>query len=339
MPWPGRKRPGVGMQVVLKRIDGTTRKNLLRHSFHFQVPPLDEFGFDATHSFNDYSTITRGIFDRDAGRDLKTYQFSTLVVDHDAHYAVWTGDWARAHIGGPRPHTRDLPNGMQVDEFGLIDTRIHVGHGGGSRHGPGGGHGHVGGGRRPRERHQVPHLPNVTEELEALLNAGTPFRLIAWDKALWDKADADLAVTLRSLSMRERAGEPDARYYDLGFTQHREPQTRRRGYGRAKAKLPAVVRIHDDGRASEVISQGDPIEHNNRDVIGTKNHPATLRKLAKHFYNSHSAWKVIAKRNGIKNFGGDDGLDKLVKRGRKFRRLTIPKRSSDDHANDYKAGV
>lgn len=280
MVTPGHRHRTSGIEVVLRRVPGVTRRKLLRRSYHFQVAPLDEFGWEQAYNWVDYETLRKGQMTRDGGRQLKTVTFSSLVVDHNPQWAVWAG---------------------------------------GRRHSI----------RRDLEA-EAPNPLQVARQLEKLLEAGTPIRLIARNRALYDRPEIDMPATLRSVNVRERAGEVDARYFDLSFVEWREPQLRRRGYGKKRShELPAVVRIGVDGVVREVEVEGDRVKKGERHKIGKKGKPATLRKLAKHFYGEQSGWHAIARKNGIKNFGPEQGLDELHRRGRKHRRLTIPRRGHD----------
>lgn len=206
----------------------------------------------------------------------------------------------------------------------------------------------VGGKKRGRKRNErapggnAPNIIQVGDYLEKLLDGGTAMRLVVWNRALYEKAEIDMAVTLRSVSFREQGGEPDARYFDLAFSQYREPRMKRRGYGKdSRRDLPAHVIIQRNGTA-EVQERGkDGVK--NPEVIGTGGNPATLRRLAKVFYGAHGMWRTIAKVNGITNYGPDENLAGLAKRGRAKARLVIPEakdqqESQHDHGGKHDTG-
>ena len=169
----------------------------------------------------------------------------------------------------------------------------------------------------------------VAKRLDALVQRGTPMLLIVKNPRLYSEPDLQLIVTLRSANLRERAGEPDARYFDLGFTEYRAPKITRKAYGE-RHELPAQVVITRNGVAIEVERDNKRLPKKQRHRIGTEARPATLRKLAKHYYGTPKEWKRIAKRNNIaKNISGDDSLEKLYnRRKRKGQpvRLNIPNR-------------
>jgi uncharacterized membrane-anchored protein len=165
--------------------------------------------------------------------------------------------------------------------------------------------------------------------------------LVVTNPDLYQQPDLRMLVTLRSASLRERAGEPDARYFDLSFTEYRVARISRQQYGQ-RHQLPAQVVINKDGVAREMtLIKGKWYTDPGREVggkrivqhtIGSKERPATLRKLAKHYYGTPKEWKRIAKRNDIaKDISGDDSLEKLYERRKRKNqqvRLNIPARQS-----------
>lgn len=169
----------------------------------------------------------------------------------------------------------------------------------------------------------------MAKRLDTLVMRGTPMLLIVRNEILYSKPDVQMIVTLRSANLRERAGEPDARYFDLGFTEYRVPKISRKNYGE-RHELPAQVVITKKGVAIEVERDDKRLPKKQRHRIGTDKSPATLRKLAKHYYGTPKEWKRIAKRNNIaKHISGDDSLEKLYdRRKRKGQpvRLNIPNR-------------
>lgn len=172
----------------------------------------------------------------------------------------------------------------------------------------------------------------VADRLDNLVSQGTPMLLVVTNPDLYQQPDVRMIVTLRSASLRERAGEPDARYFDLSFTEYRVPKVARRSYGK-RHELPSRVRINKDGVAHELVrlkngkwysDAGDKYKSQHH-TIGSQKDPATLRKLAKHFYGTPKEWKRIAKRNDIaKDISGDESLEKLYKRRkRKNQRVEL----------------
>ena len=172
---------------------------------------------------------------------------------------------------------------------------------------------------------KAPNPQKVADELQRIESRLTPVMLIVWNKALYAQPDIRMPVTIRSLSVRERAGEPDTRYFDFQFVEFRRPKLRRRGYAGhpRKRDLPAVVQVDKYGVATEANYSDGGVGPGA--TIGTRKNPATLRMLAKYWYGQPSEWKRIAAKNGLKNWGGSEPLDKLGRGGRAYRNLTIPK--------------
>jgi hypothetical protein len=288
------------LSVKLDKIDGLTLRNTLPKPFYFQFSPLEEFGWDVTHGWQDYETISGGQFTREGGRELRTLSLNTMVLDYDPPWAnpiiTPAAPALRQAQGDGGPTIGNNSYSMRVDEDGEVVTPL-----------------------------------SVAQELQRIVQRGTPIQLTIENPTLEMEPELDMAVTLRSLSIREKGGEPDARYFDMSFTEYRSPSIRRKGYGRARHKLPATVVVKESGICFEIIRQGKRIPEKNRHKIGTQAQPATLRKLSKHFYGNQKNWRKIAKANGVKNFGPDDGLDKLFERTRKKRKkqplkLQIPEK-------------
>lgn len=172
----------------------------------------------------------------------------------------------------------------------------------------------------------------VADDLDELLLAATPLRLIVWNKGLDDRADINWVVTFRTFSPRERGGEPDSRYFDFSFVEHRGSKLRRRGYSGSNRghDLPMAVRVDRQGIAVEQVDdttskEGDDDGNDQTGhTIGSASSPATLRDLAQHFYGESNHWREIAAYNGITGLGPDETLEHLDKRGRKARIITIP---------------
>lgn len=249
-----------GMRVILAPIKGLTSRKIMLggdgkpRSFRFQCPPTESFTRSLAYAHADYETIREGMHSRPQGKQLEVIRFQTLIVDWDAQFAVW-------------PNTtkfdRDFGSGPSVtrDEFW--------------------------------------NLLNMTEQLEEIMDSGTPVRLYAGQPMLWEGGggesgwDVNMPVTLRSIGIEERAGEPDARYLDVEFTEYRSLKLNRRRLGkkakptRATAKRPAVVEIYPDSRAFEVGTE-------KRIATSGK---ATLAFLAKHYFGDPSAAKYIYKAN------------------------------------------
>lgn len=276
--------PGSGLQVVLKRVPGLTKRGLLQEDYYFQNAPLEEFGWDSTANFIDYEVVRHGQMTREeGGRALRAVSFQSLVVDYNPPWAVQAA---------------------------------------GNHH-----HGYDEGVRSPNPR-------RVAAELDNILLAHTPFRLIVWNKGLEPRAEINWVVTFRTFSPRERAGELDSRYFDFSFTEFRTPRLRRKGAtgGSRGHDLPATVVVDKEGIAREFVDdtadreddEGEDEGPEKIHQIGGAGNPANLRQLAVHFYGESNRWREIAAYNGITNLGPEEPLTHLDRRGRPQRVLTIP---------------
>lgn len=132
----------------------------------------------------------------------------------------------------------------------------------------------------------------IGHTLEKLGDGLRPFLLSIRNRPLWGGAfDVRIIATLRSLSVEERAGEPDARYHDVSFKQHNESGLA----SKVRKKVTVPVR--------HKLARGD-----------------TPSRLAKRFYGSNAKWRELLKANGIKGLQADSDL---LAWGRRTGRKTI----------------
>ena len=99
---------------------------------------------------------------------------------------------------------------------------------------------------RPAENWNPKHTSQVLDEI---MREETPVRMVAWHpgyagaknkKGRRPTVEINMPVTIRSTGREERAGEGDARYFDISFTQWRDPiQNRRR-----RSRFPRRIRLH-----------------------------------------------------------------------------------------------
>jgi nucleoid-associated protein YgaU len=137
----------------------------------------------------------------------------------------------------------------------------------------------------------------VINTLRKILRKRAVFDLLVTRKPGADFAEFADFASIRRLAVTVKRGEPDTRYFQIDFAQHRRISSRRRRHGRT-ANLPTTATLDAND---------------------------TLRSLALHYYGSESRWRLIAEANGIKQWGG---ADPLVKMGR-FKvgdRIKIPDR-------------
>lgn len=137
----------------------------------------------------------------------------------------------------------------------------------------------------------------VLRTLRKILHKRAVFDLIVIRKPSPDFSEFSGFASLRRLSIVVKRGEPDTRYISMDLSQHRRISSRRRRHGKG-ADLPTTA----------LLTNGD-----------------TLRSLALHYYGTGSLWKLIARANGIKNWGSEDPLVKMG-RYKPGDRIVIPER-------------
>lgn len=163
----------------------------------------------------------------------------------------------------------------------------------------------------------IPNPIEISEQLVKISEQGSPFLFTAGQPRLWGRYDIlDLPMTLRTIEVDERAGEIDARYLDVSFVEHRTPDMlTSKSKGKAKKrhsdKLPTWVQVNENGSARDRNGHRFPS-------------PATLHKLARHFYGSASRWTLIAKRNGMRDYAPTRSLGEWARTHRGRDKLQIP---------------
>jgi hypothetical protein len=173
-------------------------------------------------------------------------------------------------------------------------------------------------------------LKDTTNRLKRLCLSGTPFQLIATHvhhpqkaKNLHKHAEWFGNVTLRQFTVTEKAGEGDARYLNVAFTEYREATQPKKGKGRpGSAAPPTKVKLYWDGHATD--------EKGNR-LANPPQRPVTLAFLAKHFYKKPELAHRLGQANKLGNWGANDPLInhprwKHLKRN-KFHIIKIPRKS------------
>lgn len=85
-----------GLAVVLARIPGLTRKDVLKTKYTFTVPPLNSFSRTRSHSHQEYDTIGAGQFSRPGGKELVSIQFETMAIAYRPQWGLVPvdSDWA-----------------------------------------------------------------------------------------------------------------------------------------------------------------------------------------------------------------------------------------------------
>lgn len=160
-------------------------------------------------------------------------------------------------------------------------------------------------------------IEQLTKQLIKLCESCEPFLLTVahslpphgydtWGKTLAGP-ELQMLATLRTLKVSEKAGEGDARYVNVSFTEYREPFADEDATGKTHHKhykhdWPKTVLLFYDGAARDKKTH---------EMIGFPPlNPVTLNRLAKHYYHHPNLWTHIAKFKGnhIKNWGPNDQL-------------------------------
>jgi hypothetical protein len=138
--------------------------------------------------------------------------------------------------------------------------------------------------------------------LDRIGQAQAVFWLTARNPGYRDGHDVNMAAYLTDLNSEIRAGEPDARYVTVGFTEFKDSSLKTRlrpGAGGKGSKLPVTLRC-------------DQLPSNRN----------TLYELSAYYYGTHAEWRRISKRNNL-HVHPSYNLHKLGS-----RKITIPKRPS-----------
>jgi hypothetical protein len=143
-------------------------------------------------------------------------------------------------------------------------------------------------------------------ELRQIMNSGTPFRLVVKQAGLWGHME-DLAMdaTLRSVHFEQRAGEVDARYTTLQFTEWRDLNITRKRKG------------HRNGGHTKLPTRYTIQRSSNK----------TLRDLSKHYYGETKHWRAIVHANRIlrkHNWSPSKPLGEIRKNHPHIKTLLIP---------------
>lgn len=136
----------------------------------------------------------------------------------------------------------------------------------------------------------------VVGALEKIAFAGTPIQLSYGQPSLWGTWDFDEHVTLRNVTSEEKAGEVDARYISLEFTEYRSLKLSTQSYGSGAKNSGPKANESKTPTTIQVTSKGSTLD------TGDQNHKfgdddMTLSKVSKHFYGTTHDWDLIAKAN------------------------------------------
>ena len=86
-PMEGIEQSGTGLKVVLKRINGLTKKGILPSPFYFQIPP-ESFRHGYGHSHSDYEPLRGGQRSRPGSAQLATVSFRSMFIDYTPYWSL-----------------------------------------------------------------------------------------------------------------------------------------------------------------------------------------------------------------------------------------------------------
>lgn len=277
-----------GTRITLRKHASLTKKGLLDHAFQFPAPPLDEFTRNLVYNWNDYDTIGQGQFSRPSSMQLQTIQFTSIIVADEDGYVY---PWA---FYNPQ-NTRGWDTAEVVRELGSI------------------------------LRSATPFYL-IAEEARFKANTSGSAQGISYDFGTTPLIR--MLATLRTVTSTDRAGEPDARYVTVGFTEFRSADAEQRSAGGAGA---------GSGSGTNSAGKGGPGSSKLPTTIGLKafkdgpKPPASdLAGLATFYYGSASQWTQIKGANPwLGNVTASHDLsdwntNELKSAGKANRRLTLP---------------
>lgn len=160
------------------------------------------------------------------------------------------------------------------------------------------------------------NIPGAIALLDRIWQAGYPFALLVTN-SYNTTPELQMDAVLESWSRTENAGEGDARYLDLTFTQFREPVI----HTTARGEWPQKIIIKPNGDWYIQGQKPFPIVHQNAQ------NPASLAEFASWTYGKPSLWRHIAaaQKPPILNWGSGTSLFSPHTRFARGGTLTIPK--------------
>lgn len=133
-------------------------------------------------------------------------------------------------------------------------------------------------------------------ELRSILERPAPFRLVIGQPALWGPRPlVNTVAVFTRIEPEQRGGEVGTEYTSVEFMEWPGEQLERK-------RRPGA---HHDQERRHTLRKGD-----------------TLHKLAKHYFHRASAWKLIARANGITHVSPDSAAE-LAKWAKQHHRKTL----------------
>jgi hypothetical protein len=248
---------------------------------------MDEFKIVNEITMGNYDTIEQGQFTRRGSRQLKTWQFDSLVMEIGLNQI---GPLSGLHDSPPSvAGTRQVPGWVPFPKF------------------------------------DAPGVPSALhwyiDQIQALHDAGCPFMFTAQfqtETSLLSQAATSfgplisLPAVLLGFTEGHKHGEGDAIYIEgISFSEWRDPTTSQKalgqGGGHAADAPPTAVILYRSGTVTSTNGTVIPVQPKG------KTKQTTLNDLAKFFYHDTSAWRDIANANGLTGGAGSTSMLKFPK--------------------------
>lgn len=108
---------GIGLYVVMSRINGVTEPGILASRYMFQCPPLDTFHKVAAYSHLDFDTVRYGQYSRKQGVQLRTVTFDTLILSYTPSWTNISPDpenWSSRFVNRWKPNIHAMCDELEA---------------------------------------------------------------------------------------------------------------------------------------------------------------------------------------------------------------------------------
>lgn len=163
------------------------------------------------------------------------------------------------------------------------------------------------------------HVLTMIRTLKKIGDSMRPFQLQFGQPRLWGTWDVVAAVTMRGLHVEERAGEPDARYFTVTFSEYADADP-----GKAVAAPKPIT----NAAAASKAGQDHPNIIVTLDSARLPSNGRTFAQIAKHYYGDPSQWYAIARASGLTNISANTDLVVTVGHRKPPPKIIVPRLSS-----------
>lgn len=292
---------GDGLKITLAGIGGglTVDKNgraLLPTPLVFQCPPLETYQITHAFNFGTYDTIDDDQYSRRGSRQLRTWQFDTLIMYMGVQMAP------TSFVQDPR-----VMKPTSQHFVGLTPSWVPY-----PRKQPG-----------AANQHQQRRPEWYVDQIRNIFVAGAPFKYTA---AFKNSTVIHMTyATLTGFTEDYKHGEGDAIYLDaVSFMEWRDPRGKT---PQGTAKLPAHVRFRKAPPNNRYIAYD--IKTNKNIKTKAARTGTTFADLARHYYGNGTQWRHIMKANKCKGGSGNVPIfthwyPKRLSRGKPNVTVTVP---------------